>query len=61
MAVGHFAWGPDGRPRGLRCYGSGDAQVAGGDERGFGLGIGDGRCDEGDVEVGGRRIVRLVN
>src|SRR5882724_2632656 len=43
----------DGLPRGLRCYGIGDAQAAGGDEGGFGLGIRGGRCDEGDVKVGG--------
>src|SRR5882724_11047926 len=51
-AVGHFARGSDGHPRGLRCYGSSDAQAVGGNEGGFGLGIGGGRSDEGDVEVG---------
>ena len=52
IEVGHFAWGSDGHSRGLRCYGSGHAQAAGGDEGGLGLGIRGGRSDEGDVEVG---------
>ena len=52
MAAGYIAQGPDGHPRGLGCYGHGNAQVAGGYEGGLSLGIEGGGRDEGDVEVG---------
>jgi len=52
VAAVYIAWGPDGHPRGLGCYGHSDAQAAGGDEGGFSFGIGGGGHDEGDVVVG---------
>ena len=50
---GYIMIGPDGCSRGLRCHGCGNAQAARGDEGSFSLGIGGGRRNEGDVEVGG--------
>ena len=61
VVAGYVARGPDGCPRGLRGYGSGDTLEAGGHERGFGLGDRSGGHDEGDGKEGRRGGFGLVD